>query len=30
MRMGLANPQDLEEKVLRRTVVYGLAAEDVI
>ena len=29
-RMGLADPQGLEERVLRRAVVYGLAAEDVI
>ena len=29
-RMELADPHGLEEKVLRRAVVYGLAAEDVI
>lgn len=29
-RMGLADPEGIEEQVMRRAVVYGLAGEDVI
>jgi len=29
-RMGLQGPEGLEERILRRALVYGLAAEDIV